>query len=174
MGFEIKVDADVPAGRALHLIDIENLAGGPDVSAEVARAAIADYRRSAAIRERDLVRLACNPWLYRRLAFDLPAGWWTAFGHGPDGADRALLEGLEPATVCHRFDRLVIGSGDHCFTDLAAGVRALGGDAWVISRHRSLSRDLERAASRVLTDTGALVLPAEPTADALTPTAAES
>ena len=27
MGFVMKVDADVPEGRALHLIDVENLAG---------------------------------------------------------------------------------------------------------------------------------------------------
>lgn len=148
MGIVIEVDGDVPAGRALHLIDVENLAGGPDVSAEVARTAIDDYRRSAVVTPGDLVRLARNPWLYRKLAFDLPSGWWTRFGHGPDGADRALLDGLDPESVCRRFDRLVIGSGDHAFADLA---RALGGDLWVISSRRSLSSDLESSVSRAVT-----------------------
>jgi hypothetical protein len=152
MTFTTRIDADVPEGRTLHLIDVENLAGGPHVSAEVAHAAIDHYQRTAQWQPTDLTRLACNPWLFMKLAFDLPAGGLTRFGHGADGADRALLAGLDPETVTRRFHRLVIGSGDHCFTDLAAGVRALGGDAWVISRHGSLSRDLERAASRVVID----------------------
>lgn len=58
MGIVIEADRDVPAGRALHLIDVENLAGGPDVSAEVARTAIDDCRRSAVVMPGDLVRLA--------------------------------------------------------------------------------------------------------------------
>jgi len=151
MDYMTKTDADVPAGRTLHLIDVENLAGGPDVSTEVAHAALDDYRRSAAMGPVDLVRVACNPWLFRKLAFDLPSGWSTGFGHGPDGADRVLLDGLHPKGVCRRFDRLVIGSGDHAFAELAAGVRALGGDVWVISRRRSLSAELGRSASRALT-----------------------
>lgn len=158
----MRVDRDVPPGRALHLIDVENLAGGPRVSPEVAGAALAHFLTAARPGRHDLTRLACNPWLYRVLAFDLPSGWWTGPGHGADGADRRLLDGLEPEWVRRRFDRLVVGSGDHCFAELAEGFRALGGDTWVVSRPRGLSAVLARAASRVLTDNGALVLPPSP------------
>lgn len=158
-----RADRDVPPGRALHLIDVENLAGGPRVSPEVAATAIEHFLKAARPGPHDLTRLACNPWLYEALAFDLPDGWWTGFGHGPDGADRRLLDDLEPDGLRRRFDRLVVGSGDHYFAELAAGFRSLGGDTWVISRPSGLSATLGRAASRVLTDTGALVLPAPPT-----------
>ena len=72
MEFTTRIDADVPEGRALHLIDVENLAGGPDVSAEVAHTAIDHYRSTACWASTDLTRVACNRWLYEKLAFDLP------------------------------------------------------------------------------------------------------
>jgi hypothetical protein len=69
---------------------------------------------------------------------------------GPNGADLALLDVLQHENVAARFTHVAIASGDHIFTDEVAHLAAQ--DVWVtvVTRRRSLSRQLALAAREVI------------------------
>ena len=146
----IPIEPDVRSGRTLHLMDLENLRGRSRMTLGEALATVQAYARVATFGPDDLVRLACNAGLYWTVQQDLPGHWDVRPADGRDGADRALLANLDPPFVARRFERLVVGSGDHIFTDLALQVRALGPEVWAVSRRGSLHHELRNAVSRPL------------------------
>lgn len=132
------------AGRTLHLIDVENLAGlAWPTEAEVG-AALDRYRAAVTVAPWDQVVLAAN----RTTAAS--AGWvWPGVlvraASGPDGADLSLLAEADPEHVARRFDRVMIASGDHLFTERAIELRARGVRVEVVARPGSLAQSLRRA-----------------------------
>jgi hypothetical protein len=130
--------------RALHLIDLENLAGGPHASAKDALRTYVDYLRLADWHEGDVVYVATNPSLAKHIAWDIvvPCRMHCARGH--DGADLALLAHAAPEFVARRFTRLVIGSGDHIFVPRAQAARDLDVDVTVVARPEALSGEWRR------------------------------
>src|SRR5262245_44562750 len=97
-----------PAGRTLHLIDIENLLGSPFVKGSRVAAAYEDALRAGGYRQGDLVFVACNPAMWRELAFAPHTQCRMLVAHGADGADLALLAQAAPEWVAKRFDRMVV------------------------------------------------------------------
>lgn len=139
----------VREGRTLHLVDLENLCGGPDqVTAE--KHTVADlYQLKAGIARDDHVVVATNPSALVH-CFDIFPGSQLVGQHGPDGADSALLEILgEIDWIAKRYDRVIVGSGDHCFAPSAAALRARGILVGVVAREGSLSRSLAARADFV-------------------------
>ena len=138
-----------PVGRTLHLIDIENLAGGSDASPELLDDVVRAYRCAAPVSPGDHVIIAAGS----RLAFAAGAAWPGArlvVGHGVDGADRALLAQItDVAWVTTRFDRVVLGSGDGIFTDALATIRAMGIATGIIANARRFSWMLQQQAAFV-------------------------
>ena len=111
--------------RTLHLIDIENLAGGP--SAADPRRALGFYMLKVGWNHSDVSYIAACGLMMSQLAFgiaEMPCRTFTA--NGTDGADQKLLEHADPAWIASRFYRLVIGSGDGIFADVAKQARLLG------------------------------------------------
>ncbi|WP_373065396.1 NYN domain-containing protein [Gemmatimonas sp.] len=138
-----------PAGRTLHLLDLENLAGGPKVAQSELDAAVAMYREAAALSHHDLVVVAVNPAL-AVAAGRTCSGARVVVRGGPNGADEALLSVVaDREWVAARFDRVVIGSGDGIFTELANDLRALGIAVGVIAQAVRVSSRLARAATFV-------------------------
>jgi hypothetical protein len=141
-----------PAGRTLHLVDIENLVGDPVADDESVRAAVAAYKQVAGVRSDDLAVVASNG----RLAMAAGKAWPGALlriGRGPDGADLALLAEATPEWVARRFGRVVIGSGDGIFLDLVRRLRLHGRPVTVVGRPGSIAGKLRRAAEiKVLPD----------------------
>jgi hypothetical protein len=140
--------AHVPVGRTLHLIDIENLAGGDFSVVEMASAAEA-YRETAAVAAMDHVVTAVG---VSALLSAVKAGFSgrMVVGRGVDGADHALLKVVaNPERIAAQYDRIVIGSGDHIFCEAARELRARGIAVGVVSRAERLSRHLARAATFV-------------------------
>jgi hypothetical protein len=139
----------LPAGRSLHLVDIENLVGG----ARAYRCSVADaleqYRTLAGFQEGDhVVIAACSGLAFR--AGCLWAGARILVAHGPDGADLALLdEIITPESIAARFDRVVIGSGDGIFVESISALRRLGISVGVVAPIGGLSAHSYRAASFV-------------------------
>lgn len=134
--------------RTLHLIDIENLMGGPNQGAVALRLAMVRYVVAVPVRHADQVIIACNP----KLAFEAGTAWKGALlkpRHGHDGADLALLENSETEFVARRFARVVIGSGDGIFTERVLALRAVGVAVEVVSRSGSLSWALRHVAGSV-------------------------
>lgn len=138
----------IPPGRTLHLIDIENLAGcDRDVSHLVAAGEA--YKRSMPLRPGDHVIVGCDQTLLLAATAAFPRARIVA-GRGADGADRALLVSEDADDIAMRYDRVVIGSGDHAFCELAARLRQRGVAVCVVSRPDALSRDLRRTAALVI------------------------
>ncbi|QWC84561.1 NYN domain-containing protein [Nocardioidaceae bacterium] len=139
-------------GRELHLVDVENLLGGAQVTEDAVRRLRVEFDQ--------LVASPCSPddvhqvvatSTWHTLA-EAAFGWEVArpvFQEGPDGADLALLDagGWRPE---QRFSKVVIGSGDHIFAAYARRLRAAGVEVVVVSRPESLAYELRRAASSVV------------------------
>jgi hypothetical protein len=128
----------------LHLIDVENLLGTPWFTSH----AVADLRRVY-----DTVSAASNPAHYlvgtsaAQNLLQAGLGWGQGqlvFSKGKDGAERAMLAEVTLATAS-RYDRVVIGSGDGIFADLAASLQSVGIAVRVVCRQRSLSKALRLA-----------------------------
>lgn len=78
-------------------------------------------------------------------------GCLVKVGHGPDGADRLLLEHLQDSDwVADRFALVVIGSGDGVFADSVAALATRGIPTVVVSRRDRCSRRLSACAAEVV------------------------
>jgi hypothetical protein len=123
----------------LHLVDAENLVGDPFAEPEETHAAIRAFEQVAGLCDDDLVFIAANHHLLKPVVFDIPFTARVRHAKGRDGADRALLDDAPAEWVCRRFRRLVIGSGDHIFADLAEHAIDAGLEVTVIGRRGSIS-----------------------------------
>jgi hypothetical protein len=133
-----------PAGRTLHVIDVENLVGGSRAGAAAVGPALAAYRATVHVATDDHVVLGSGPTLAVAAGLAWP-GAQLRVGHGVDGADRALLASVEPGFVAAHYDRVVVASGDHAFAGLIAALRARRVAVVTIARDRlSLSADVRR------------------------------
>lgn len=139
----------VPAGRSLHLVDVENLMGGPTRGDLVLRRTLAEYREAATVRPGDHVIIGANP----QVGIVAKASWPGArlvVRRGADGADFALLECVQDVDfIAARYDRIVVGSGDAAFDLVATQYRGCGLAVGVVARRGSLSYVLGRSASFV-------------------------
>jgi hypothetical protein len=134
--------------RALHLVDVENLAGEPRPGRSTVEAIRRDYVAQVRPAPEDHIVIACN----HGACLEVGLGWPNArllARSGPDGADHALLEVLNTEDVCRRFDTVVLASGDGIFADAAARLGAAGIAVTVVSRPRPLSRRLRLAARNI-------------------------
>jgi hypothetical protein len=139
-----------PVVRTLVVDDIENLCGGPDVTIEAIRDVVAIVHDAFNLRPHDHVIIGTNPALGLTAAAAIP-GARLVVGRGPDGADRALLAAVDPAHVARRYQRLVIGSGDHAFVPLAREARRRGVAVTVVARQGAISWRLVQVADQVVT-----------------------
>ena len=135
--------------RTLHLIDLENLAGGGALSFEPALSAANAYRHHVPVGPGDLVTVATGPSssLAANQAFPTAR---LLIGRGVDGADRALLQVLTDDPAIRRVDQVVVASGDGIF---AAPVRDLTRTAVYVAiacRLSALSTRLRLAASMLI------------------------
>lgn len=138
----------VPAGRTLHLIDIENLVAGRHDCDEEALDMFDAYLDQIDVGADDHMVVACS----HAAAPHVIWAWRTArlvFRSGPDGADLALLDEAKPDWVEDHYDRVVVASGDGIFAGLANELRARRIPVIVAIGDSGLSGDLARAACRV-------------------------
>ena len=119
--------------RALHLVDLENLARGPGQGGVAYRTAWDDYTFSAGLNEQDHVEIASCGLVMAEAAFSLPTRYPKHCANGADGAENLLLGIVGPDFVARRYEWLVIGSGDHAFVPYALEVQRLGGKVRIVS-----------------------------------------
>src|SRR6266542_895792 len=131
--------------RALHLVDVENLAGSATVSRTDAIRLHQAYAHVARYGVSDHVVLATS----HHSALSAWLGWPPTSRRlvrsGPHGADVALLEVIRRESVATRFDHVVIGSGDGIFAFEAARLQSAGVNVTVVTRRGALSRQLRLA-----------------------------
>ena len=137
----------VPKGRGLHSIDFENLTGGPMLIREHGGVVAKAYRDTVGVRDDDHVIIGVNP-KAQMDAVDAFPGSRIVGRPGPDGADLALLKELEDIDwIVSRFDRVVIGSGDHIFVPIVAKLRQRGIVVVVVGLKGHVSAELARVAT---------------------------
>ncbi len=135
--------------RRLHLVDIENLSGGPLPSAELVRECRRRYIEIAQPGGSDLVVVACSHSAAAHVMFEWP-GARCVIRSGVDGADLALLGAwADLRSTLAGFSEVFIASGDHIFAPLAAWMAGVGIPVVVVSRPDSLSSSLRFAAGRL-------------------------
>jgi hypothetical protein len=135
--------------RGLHLIDIENLAGGSKPSYEQIRGVRGRYAGHLTFGDLDQVVVASSHLTLLTAARGWPHARYRVRS-GPDGADLELLDVILHEEVAARFTHVILGSGDGAFARAAAGLAAAGVRVTVVSRRDSLSSRLAFAASEVI------------------------
>jgi uncharacterized LabA/DUF88 family protein len=144
-------NANVGAERVLHLLDVENLCATGRPTRVEAVEAVNCYVAASGFIPGHFGFASASQYLLAELAYDLPLGLrWVPGGLGSDAADRALVSAVDAGFLARRIDRLVIGSGDHAFCDLAAGFATSGGVVQVVAREHSIAAALQRVASAVV------------------------
>ena len=135
--------------RALHVVDIENLAGTAIPSPGQVSEVQGRYVASLSFGADDLVVMAASHLGLLNAALGWPHARYPVRS-GPDGADLELLDVLLYEDVAARFTHVVIGSGDGVFGQVAASLAARGVWVTVVSRRDSLSPWLAQAATDVV------------------------
>ncbi|WP_159619275.1 NYN domain-containing protein [Ruania rhizosphaerae] len=147
-----KIRTRVPGfgGRALHLIDAENVGGGPNMRADDVRYMWTVYRTNVATTSSDQFWIGSSR---RFLRGAIPAlsgeGARVLVRDGRDGGESILIDNVDVDHVADRYDRVVIASGDGAFEGLTLELRARGVHVQVVNGYANLSRALRRAASTV-------------------------
>lgn len=136
------------SGRALHLLDLDNLVGGVDI---MTTALIADVYRAydALVQQGDDIVVAVD---HRRLGMARTVlqryGVTLLPGIGQDGADNALLAEAVRRSLGGRATRwLVIASGDRAFAPLGRLARRSGKRIWLVNGAGLCSRELRSIAN---------------------------
>jgi hypothetical protein len=135
--------------RTLHVVDIENLAGGPMLSLVQVNELQGWYMARLGFGADDQVVMASSHLCFLNAALGWPHARYRVRS-GPNGADHELLDVLEHEDVAARFGHVVIGSGDWRFSRAAASLAERGVRVTVVSRRGSLAAVLARAAQDVV------------------------
>jgi hypothetical protein len=142
---ESRLESWVPVGRRLIAVDLENLVGGASASSGDVKAVMQQVLELVAVGDTDVMVLACGPTLMGTSAGLLPCR--PILGKGLDGADRALLDYVDPHYLSGRFASVVLASGDgRAFTPVVRELAAIGVPTDVLSRPESVAASLVSAA----------------------------
>ncbi len=135
--------------RRVHVIDLENLAGTGHLDRDTVAACAAVYGDLGLLDPDDHVIIGCNPQVQLEVGLGWPTPHRRVVGHGPDGADLALLDVIDHERLDDRFAEVVVASGDGIFADAVADLRARGAAVTVVSRPEALAWQLYAAAGAV-------------------------
>jgi hypothetical protein len=130
--------------RSIHLVDVENLLGGTTFGFLDVEDLAEQYRVVSAQAPGDLTVVASSHVTASPVWF----GWSNArrlVRSGENGADLELIHVMATEDLAHRFDRVVVGSGDGIFAEPLAALQAVGCDVTIVSRPGALSARLRLA-----------------------------
>ncbi|ADG76389.1 conserved hypothetical protein [Cellulomonas flavigena DSM 20109] len=118
-------------GRALHLVDLQNLVGSGSPTLQEAKATWAAYR--ALVQPGDLAVVACSHHAAPAVWFAVGTEARLLVRSGAGGADVALVDDVDLGHLVARFTWLVVASGDHAFVPLVETVRRAGVRTWQVT-----------------------------------------
>lgn len=133
--------------RALHLIDLENLVGGPSASDKTIKRVWSAYYGGVPKTASDHLLVGSSRFFARRTWWMLPECIQRRVRDGQDGGELAILDEVDLDHLAERFGRLVIASGDGRFAELAATARSRGVHVHQVTGIGLPSRALLSAAS---------------------------
>jgi hypothetical protein len=135
--------------RAVHLIDAENLVGGPLLSQSDVLQLRARYMASVPVGAMDQIIIATA----HNSVIAVGAAWpglRYEMRSGKDGADICLARIVVDEHLAERFGTVYFGSGDGGLAPFAAHLARQGARVTAVSRIGSLSRHMRVAASAVI------------------------
>ena len=135
--------------RRMVIVDIENVVGGAVMNVEQARDVRAICAAAGVGEAADHVVIGVSHISLLAAAIGWPTTRLVAKS-GPDGADLALLGVLTEEQVEHRFDEVVIVSGDGIFTEAAVALAAAGLRVTVVALRDACSNRLRMAAHKTV------------------------
>jgi hypothetical protein len=134
--------------RTIHLIDAENIAGTGRPTRLDLDAGRAVLEAATRPRPGDHTVVAASVGNALLVGLTWPHAQLLV-GHGPDGADVALLDWAASADLLDRFDGVVIASGDFAVVGITTSLRAAGLPVVVASWRESCSKVLAGVATCV-------------------------
>ena len=137
-----------PTGRALHLVDIENLAGAAHRSEVAIQLAGSEYRAQIRPAHHDHIWVGCTPAKIIAARVGLP-GARLLPRPGPDGGETILIDELHEREAWNNYHEVIIASGDGRFAPVAASLRLRGLRVTAVARPGSLSRSLRKTVHAV-------------------------
>jgi hypothetical protein len=137
------------ATRTLYLLDIENMCGTGRLDPDLVASRVSQLEEVVAPRQTDQMVVGCNPLNRAAVAFGVVRSHGRVEGSGPDGADLALLE-VMLSPYAHRFEHLVLASGDHIFAPAVAWLASQGIGTTVVAGAGCLARELRLASTTIL------------------------
>jgi len=130
--------------RTAYFLDIDNLCGTGTPGPNLVRTTIESFESEFTQESGDLIFCAGTRISALNIKLLRPA-YHTRCGRGIDGADRQLLELMDIDWLARRFDRVVLGSGDHIFGGKIESLKSSGLDVQIFCRAGALSGLLLRA-----------------------------
>lgn len=132
--------------RTAYLLDLDNLAGSGQPSADEIHCVLDHFERECRPCKNDQVYCAGTAISAYHCA-DYRPNYRVAVGRGKDGADQRLLELGDPEHVSQRFQRVVIGSGDGIFAGIVREFSIRGVRVELLVGKGTLASSLHRAIS---------------------------
>lgn len=130
--------------RTAYFLDMDNLSGSGQPTSEQVRCVLDEFERICRPCKSDQVYCAGTAITAYHCA-DYRPNYRVAAGRGKDGADKRLLELGDPEHVSRRFQRVVIGSGDGIFANIAREYARRGLKVELIAGKGGISRSLKQA-----------------------------
>jgi hypothetical protein len=129
-------------GRALHVIDLENLVGGA-ISRRRAGEAWTTYERGIGIQNGDRAIVVVSKLYAGAVRSVVPAYVRLRFcAVGPNAADLLLKRNAEAEMDRTTFDIVIIASGDHTFASTAELARSRNMQVWLVTGRGGVARKL--------------------------------
>lgn len=136
-----------PGARVAYLLDIENLCGSGRPTSHQLSDALEAFERICTPSHNDFVFCAAAPTTSFHVKRLRPT-YVVRSAIGKDGADRRLLELADPDFLARRVTRVVVGSGDGAFRDLAEHLSERGVQVDLMVGRGGVARDLSRIVRR--------------------------
>ena len=136
-------------GRALHLIDIENLVGSSEFTEGQVAGVRAEYLSLVKPGVMDQFYVASSRHNEVATAFGWP-NCQRQFLTGEDAADYLIIKRAIDAAVAANFDHIYVGTGDHSLANYVTFLQGQGIKVTVVSMERCLSYDMRNSGAEVL------------------------
>lgn len=136
-------------GRAIHLLDIENLCGSSLLTPTMVEKVRASYAAAVSIGPRDQIVLASAHISLLAMADGWPNARYQVRS-GKDGADICLATIMVDENLADRFEHVIVGSGDGGLSPFVAEMAGRGSRVTVVSRMAAISPRMCLAATGVI------------------------
>lgn len=149
----------IKASRSIHLIDIENLCGGSDLSVSQVEAVRFEYFDLVQPNALDLFVIAASHHNLEASSYGWPGGFHQ-FRSGVDGADILLAKVMLEDSIQDRFQSVFLASGDGGLAPFASALISQGSQLTVVSGARQMSYAMRQLGCPVVYTTSSFDLAA--------------